>query len=51
MAHLLDVALYIRMLGIGILRLGPIRCHPFSLALDSFLLLFPCYSFYLIHLP
>jgi len=58
MAPQLGVALYIRNLGIGILRLDPIRCHPFFLALDLLVLfldlffhLYPCHSFYLIHLP
>jgi len=48
MAPPFDARLYIRNLGIGILRQDPIRCHPFFLALDLlvlfldlFLLLYP----------
>jgi hypothetical protein len=58
MAPLFDAALYSRNSGICILRQDPIRYHPFSLDLDLlvlfldlFLLLYPCHSFYLIHLP
>jgi hypothetical protein len=58
MAPPFDARMYIRNSGIGILRQGPIRYHPFSLALDLlalflglFLLLYPCHSSYLIHLP
>jgi hypothetical protein len=58
MALPFDARLYSRNSGIGILQQGLIHCHPFFLALDLlvlfldlFLLLYPCHSFYLIHLP
>ena len=58
MAPPFDATMYIRNLGIGILHWGPIRYHPFSLALDLlalsldlFLHLYPYHSSYLILSP
>ena len=58
MAPPFDATMYIHNLGIGILHWGPIRYHPFSLALDLlvlsldlFLHLYPYHSSYLILSP
>jgi hypothetical protein len=55
MAPPFDARLYIHNSGIGSLRWGPIRCHPFFLLLDRlvllldlFRLLYPYHSFYLL---